>query len=584
MEVKMRCLLSILILLVISGLCAQAPLWDFYNAPVSHSPMVTSPDYVYLSGSPGLIRINVSTQAIERFYSFNSGLAMSQIYSLYYDSSGVLWIGGENALVSFDGVSTWQNHDLSAVFYPPGVINAITKDAQGFLWLGSNNGLYKTDLVSWVRYSAFEVGLQNFNVTAVLVDHLNRVWAACSGSYGDLVCYDNGAWNLVGSHWNGIYYILQDQNQNIWVGGDELRRYNGSSWTQIPDPGLGRIWHYFRCGTLSANGAFYTGTMYGDIYKYTGNTWTLYRDHYANADTDGIYSMASDAQNNLWFGTTNVYRNLSAISGLNQIANPSDATSFVRDQQNRLWVGHNSNGVSCFDGNSWQSFGSSSYTWLQYGTKDLAVDSAGNLWIAQDSRIVLNTGGQWTYLEPPLDLMPQRSYRYIAIDNNDQVWLGGPHGLLSFDGTSWQAYTPANSILLSNSIQDILLDQSGRVWIATQNGLALNDHGNWTMFHVNTGPYHSNEFLSLCEDSQHRIWAQLYNFIARFEDSEWTGYPIPSPISESFPGSSKIACDAMGRVWVNLYYNGLAIFDGNDWQLSTAYESPLQGSMISAAT
>jgi ligand-binding sensor domain-containing protein len=62
----------------------------------------------------------------------------SQVHALLIDSRGDLWVGGEGALLRYDGQS-WESHpDITLVW-------ALGEDWQGRIWAGSYVGLYAYD-------------------------------------------------------------------------------------------------------------------------------------------------------------------------------------------------------------------------------------------------------------------------------------------------------------------------------------------------------------------------------------------------------------------------------------------------------
>ncbi len=567
----MKIILLALTLIVVAGLTAQTSQWQFWSSPSMKALMVSTPNHIYCAANPGMLRINIQTQAIERFYSFNSGLPQNDIRSLYYDQAQeLLWIGGDGCLTSLDAAGNWQSYDLSGAPSPLGWINAIGRDSGGFLWLGCTYGLFRTDFDSWTVYNNSNTPLSQTNVWRMLIDHLDRIWIGTSTYNGDLACFDGGAWTVVGPGWGEFNFILEDWQNIIWLSADDhLKSYDGVNWTTHTDPGLGIIWYNFLSGGVDNYNNKYFGTWYGDVIKYNGSQWTLYN----SLSNSFIYSLVIDAQNNIWYGTSNIHRNLVPVAGVNQITNQHPIIAFRRDRLNRMWTAHFASGLSRFDGADWQCFGESTFYYLYGGINDLAFDSGNTLWAINDNRIINYDGEQWSQFQPPANLLPYRNYKRIEIDPRDKVWIGGEYGLLSFSEGAWEAFTSSNSVLPSNQVKDLSLDADGRLWIAVPGGIVVHDRGFWQVFDPSNAPFNGTDFSDIFTDQFGRVWARTSTHLYCYQSSQWTAHPLPFASTSNYPG---LGVDQQGRVWLNTPYQGTGVFDGESWQILNYTNSHLQ--------
>src|SRR5580658_743048 len=66
-------------------------------------------------------------------------------YSLFKDTSGIIWIGGDASLHQYD----WQTDRIRVPRLPPdelqGFVRNIYQDRQGLIWLGTSRGLVRFD-------------------------------------------------------------------------------------------------------------------------------------------------------------------------------------------------------------------------------------------------------------------------------------------------------------------------------------------------------------------------------------------------------------------------------------------------------
>ena len=93
-------------------------------------------------------------------YSIENGLAQSQVYAIYEDSRGYIWVGTDGGGLSvFDGIifrNITKENGLSS-----NQIRSIFEDSQGNMWFGMKDGfLNKFNGVNFITYGT-DYGLQS---------------------------------------------------------------------------------------------------------------------------------------------------------------------------------------------------------------------------------------------------------------------------------------------------------------------------------------------------------------------------------------------------------------------------------------
>ena len=90
------------------------------------------------------------------------------------DRSGILWIGTDQGLFSFDGLTSEEQINPDG---PRGnVINDLFLDKSANLWVATNNGVsVLTRFGEWVHYNTSNSGLIDDNITAIGYNMLNNV-------------------------------------------------------------------------------------------------------------------------------------------------------------------------------------------------------------------------------------------------------------------------------------------------------------------------------------------------------------------------------------------------------------------------
>ena len=249
------------------------------------------------------------------------------------------------------------------------------------------------------------------------------------------------------------------------------------------------------------------------------------------------------ASNTSWIS----YDNTNGLVG-NQVK------SIDEDQNGGIWIGTNQ-GVSYFDGNSWESYSSPDLHWS--GVNATAFDSNGDKWFASSLGGVTHFDGTtFTVYDTSNGLLSQ-NVTALLIDNQDNKWIGTGSGMsvLNASNTSFTQHTrmyimpPPDTL---NPVVDIAMDSYGRIWAAiyvgylAEGGIAYWDGNQWEDFHVSDGLVGPN-VRGLSIDSEDNVWVATSTGVSKI-------YSIPSSLNsvsiahiEVFPNPSSgiitVSCD-----------------------------------------
>jgi ligand-binding sensor domain-containing protein len=262
-------------------------------------------------------------------------------------------------------------------------------------------------------------------------------------------------------------------------------------------------------------------------------------------------------------------------------------------KDNRLWVVDTCNGLSIYNGESWESYiPSSSDLHITSG----ALDDRNRVWLLTFEGVFLFDKGEWTSYTSENSMIPnpypENLLTSIAFDKIGRAWIGaaGPDpsnssGIFVFDGEDWINYTPENSGLTHGYVCGIVFDNEDRAWIETWNaGLSVYDGTIWINY---SGPHPEVPTLCLNEktiaiDQQGRVWMRG-NELSVFDGSAWTSYTRENvyiynastrgwyPHKNTNPRSDTIraiAIDNLNREWVATV-DGLNVSDGTSWTTYT---------------
>lgn len=177
-----------------------------------------------------LLNIIIYSQSVEfRNYSVQDGLSNNKVNCVLQDKAGFIWFGTEDGLNRFDGYEF-------KVFRPSSEKNSIVskdiwslyEDEEGNIWIGSKNGdVIKLDYLTQ-KFSSWkieEITRNDNSVTAIYVDGKKNVWV---GTYQQgLFKFDQSGRKI--GHWdynpenslsisnNFITSILEDKNGVLWI-------------------------------------------------------------------------------------------------------------------------------------------------------------------------------------------------------------------------------------------------------------------------------------------------------------------------------------------------------------------------------
>lgn len=117
-------------------------------------------------------------------YSVKDGLSQSSVHALHRDKEGLLWVGTQDGLNSFDGNSftSYRYNDADSNSISDQFILKIVEDKKGNLWIGTRNGLnyFNKDTRQFKRFYTdekekheFQAAYQNiflFNEDSILIE------------------------------------------------------------------------------------------------------------------------------------------------------------------------------------------------------------------------------------------------------------------------------------------------------------------------------------------------------------------------------------------------------------------------------
>ncbi len=149
---------------------------------------------------------------------FQSVPGSSAVSAIFQDRNGLLWVGTEVGLVSWDR-QNWKifttQDGLSS-----DAVRAIADDTNGNLWIGTAGGGLNCLRDGKITPLRMDPALPGEDISALLVDHEGVLWIGTRGR--GLERFHDGKWarcttdnGLIG---NSVSYLLEDGQDSLWIG------------------------------------------------------------------------------------------------------------------------------------------------------------------------------------------------------------------------------------------------------------------------------------------------------------------------------------------------------------------------------
>ncbi len=408
-----------------------------------------------------------------------ASLISDDVYSIYGDRSGTIWVGTREGLERFDRETetfVHYRHDpknpksLSANWVWP-----IFEDRAGILWIGTfGGGLNRFDPVrktftSYKNDTYERRSLAQDQIYSVFQDRSGVLWVGTADRGVDRFHPDLGAFN----HYNNnpsdptslvdnmIKSLHVDRSGVPWIGTmSGLARFDHATesfttFTHSPSNPRGIIDNRVQTIYEDRSGTLWLG-MYAsglDRFDRKTGTFTHFRNDPKNPQSlsdNRVYSLLEDSKGEFWIGTYgNGLNRMDRTRGTFTAFVPNDSVpgtlsawgvwALCEDREGTLWVGTAGGGLNRFNRET--------KTFTHF--KPVAGDT--------------------TSLSDALVLT-------IHEDRRGTLWVGTAAGLNRFDRTrgTFRQYRQKDG-LSNDLILGILEDGRGRLWISTSKGLSRFD-------------------------------------------------------------------------------------------------------------
>lgn len=452
--------------------------------------------------------------AIKNF-SITEGLARNQIFVIYPDSRGFVWIGTADGLSRFDGYGFTNYNTRHGL--PNSLISGFAEAGNGLYWVATHAGLCLVDFSKpldengKLHLQTIKFGnTSNLTVFSLHQDKLKNLWVGTRDGLFK-VFKENDEFQserIVLSEKQlprreGIGNFVADERQNLWVNtADGLFRIDPAG--KITRFELSSSQYFDRLGNISIDKK--------------GRLWIGGLDNlYVLMPPDGDEKLAQIKQNSNFITLPEKAGEFAVFDEKNGLTDKRILETFV-SSDNQIWLASRK-GISVFDGEKFQKYtiqnGLISDEILCFGE-----DSTGNIWIGTESTGVMRAArnGFTTYTEA--DGLPDLRISSVFEGSDGNVYvIGNNRNISRFDNGKFTTVKPNFPPNINGTgwswQRPVIQDKYGEWWIATSQGIVhfpkvekIEDLAKVSPLAVydSTNGLKGDQVYRLFEDRQSNIW------------------------------------------------------------------------------
>ncbi len=536
----------------------------------------------------------------QRYFFENVGvpqdLSASKVYAALQDGFGLVWIGTEAGLASYDGNKVTNYGTLEGV--APNGARSLLFDKKERLWAGHLDG--GITVFDGSKFKAYTLGKgMNSAITGLVQAADGSIWIATAG---------HGAYRInelpeEGTEIQAARFAEERGLQNVLLTATELKdgricfiedrgtirsiAKGAEKAEEMKIPG----WHdLFQCNTLfeDASGALWLGTRGGGAFKFENGKALQYSP--ANGLTSGtVTCFGEDNDGGIWVGTldggatlinADRIRSFSKANGLHS----TFIRSISRDREGNLLIGTNDGGLDIFKGDRFVCF-SEADGLIDPQVWAVTEDDMGRAWFGTNGGIVILSnregGGIVRTITVQQGLLPTNFIRCLREDDKGYMWIGTDNGgLLRYDPRT-ERITDEVEItggLGAGKVTALEIGQAGELWIGGLNGVRryLPGSGTPPTFITEEDGLASNSVVAIYRDKAGTIWVgSTVKGITRINN----GIAKPVDLGRSFTATAFVQ-DDQGRIWVGTEGQGIIVLEnGKEVQRFTEAEGLLSNSI-----
>jgi ligand-binding sensor domain-containing protein/signal transduction histidine kinase len=481
-----------------------------------------------------------------------NGLPQNTVQSIVQSRDGYLWIGTQEGLARFDGLSftVFDKENTSA--FKSNDIRFLHEDQQGRLWISTSYGLVCRHNGQFTSFTENE-GLPDNSIGPVVEDTNGNVWI---GTGGGLSRFENGNFKTLtveqGLSRNVIQTLCARTNGTLLVGTSAgVQSLNGerfTSWTGLPNVPAANI----SAIAESKNGQLWFGTLDG-LYGVEREGATPVPVTLPNSR---VSALRTDRAGALWIGTAGgvarlLNGNIESLTSKDGLSS-NLVLSLFEDREGSMWIGTEAGGLNLLKSKKFNTLTTKDGLPSDL-VKAIYQDTQGGIWIgSQGGGLTLFKNGKFTTWTTR-DGLSSDVVLSLAGDTQGVIWIGTPDGLNRFKDGKFQVFTFAEG-LSNDLVRSVLVDRNGVLWAGTRDGLNSFRDNEFTIYTTQDGL--ANNFIgAIYEDSKGNLWVGTLGGLNRIKDGKFQTFTTKDGLSSNTVIS--LYEDGSGDLWIGTNGGGL---------------------------
>ncbi len=519
---------------------------------------------VYFAGTAEALDPNrVMSQYRIDGWGAEQGFPGGAVYGITQTADGYLWIGAENGLFRFDGVSFLPVQRANSSGAAAGPVLGVLADGEGNLWV-------RFERPSLVRYR--DGTFQNVFPDEQPADA--RITAMCRGRDGralfsghitDAMRYSQGRFMQLGYAAKApsalVISMVEGPDGELWMGTRDAGLVSLSK-DRVLSVAEGLPHRKVNCILAAGHRELWIGTDNG-VVGWNGTELTRAGIPAALSHVQ-VLALLEDRESNIWVGTAiGLYRvNSRGVLTPEKVNDGQNAAvnALFEDREGNLWVG-GARGIERLRDNAFLTYSRSSGLPAGNTSDDdgpLYADAEGRTWFAPSE------GGLYWLKGARVEGVRNDGLGtdvvYSIAGGPGELWVGRQRGgvtRLRYQGDSFTAdtYTQAEG-LAQNSVYAIHRSRDGTVWAGTlSSGVSRFRNGRFTTYTTVNG-LASNSVAAIEEGADGAMYFATPNGLSALSNERWRSYTASDGLP---PGSVNCLLeDSEGVLWIGTA-KGLAL-------------------------
>lgn len=534
-------------------------------------------------------------QSNYRFIAYNvsNGLSQNSVHCIYQDSDGMLWLGTQDGLNSFDGrnFKHYKYNAADSSTISDQFVLSITEDATGFLWVGTRSGLNRfnkrTGKFERIYLNAHEKNIIGSSYTHLAANNAKEILVPRGA--GSSVINKDGKLLKIDSAVSSISFPVFDAANKLWGINQQgelcaaVISNQSIQITRISKLPVANFAVKYRC-LAAADGIIWcypAGIATGNIYffnshtkQWLGNTIVL---------PSPINHLMVAKNGTAWLSTlTGLYtvsdkktiHKINPTAFLNNELPAGNILCTYEDKQKNIWAGSANGGFAYYNPDF------DNYNLLSANTANEAITAVADMddntrWLGSANglyQMKKNDSAAYTVAQK---LFNGSRITACVKDRQNNLWAAVQNNglyILSAAGKIIKTYKQEDSSLQTKNILYLMCDSKGRVHVCTEKGFyVFSSADKWISKYKAPKDYSNGGYyvLHCYEDKQKNIWYSKHIGIEVLDENLQFKFTISSQDNNSPIQRSIITgCtqDDAGNIWIATLSNGLYRFSNNQLQ------------------